>query len=88
MGSPNIVPEREVLQPLNELNDFDIPIASVYSGHVYSADSIKIFIIIFFVLRGRVACVRWIYSSGDDAAAQVEDTKCLVKKRHFFDHVI
>lgn len=48
--------------------------ASVYSGHVYSA-----YYIAKNVFRGRVLCVRWIYSSGDNAVAQVEDTKCSIE---------
>lgn len=43
------------------------------------------------VLRGRVVCVSLVYSSGEYAAAQVEETQCLVKKLWlqtvFFNHV-
>lgn len=31
--------------------------------------------------RGRAVCVSWIYRSGDDTAAQMGDTNCLVKKQ-------
>lgn len=58
----------------------------VDSGTVYSVYCIAKIILLYYyyffsTLRGRVVCVRWMYSSGDYVAAHVEDTKCLVKKR-------